>query len=149
MGDHLLHHGLATREELAGLAVWARRRRGVVNARRALPILDGRSESPGESLARCALVTGGVPRPRCNVDITDRGGWLARADMAWLEERVIVEYDGAAHISEKQRRHDAARRNLLQEAGWLVIVFTADDLRKPWAMCALVSAALRQRTPQR
>ena len=51
--------------------------------------------------------------------------------MAWIDERVILEYDGAVHLEERQRRRDAQRRNMLQEAGWMIITVTADDLRTP------------------
>jgi very-short-patch-repair endonuclease len=93
---------------------------------------------------RCLLVLGGVPSPSCNYDVIVDGEWLARADIAWPEYRVIVEYDGIVHLAERQRRHDAARRNLLQDAGWLVIVFTAADLRHPEAMAEMVKSALRR-----
>jgi hypothetical protein len=101
--------------------------------------------SPGESRARATLVLGGIAEPLCNVDIIDDGDWLARADMAWLVEKVIVEYDGRVHENEGQRRKDALRRNLLQDRGWLVIVFTAADLRHPERMVALVRSALQSR----
>ncbi|MHB1166192.1 MAG: endonuclease domain-containing protein [Candidatus Nanopelagicales bacterium] len=145
MGDAVLRRNLATRPDLEAVVRWARGRRGVRTARTALPVLDARSESPGESLTRCALLLCGIPRPECNIDIIADGDWLARADLAWPEFRVIVEYDGAVHISEAQRRHDARRRNLLQDAGWTVIVFTATDLKDPAAMAALVWAAIRRR----
>jgi hypothetical protein len=146
MGDVVLRRRLASEQDLARVVAWARRRRGVVNARRALAMLDPGSESPGESIVRCHLLMEGVPRPSCNVDIVVDGEWLARADLAWPAQHVIVEYDGIVHLDERQRRHDAARRNLLQDAGWLVIVFTARDLNRPEAMAALVRSALRART---
>jgi hypothetical protein len=148
MGDVILRRQLATPEELADIVAWARRRRGVINARRALPLLDPAAESPGESLTRAHLLLGGVPRPVCNRDIYHWGIWIARVDLCWLEYRVIVEYDGAVHLEEGQRRRDAARRNQLQEAGWLVITFTADDMRQPWLMVAQVKRALASRTPR-
>ncbi|MDO8308345.1 MAG: DUF559 domain-containing protein [Actinomycetota bacterium] len=144
MGDQVLRRQLATAQDLDSLIRWARGRRGVRTARAALPMLDGRAESPGESLTRCALRLGGIPRPECNIDIISDGEWLARADLAWPDFRVIVEYDGAVHLSEGQRRHDARRRNLLQEAGWTVIVFTAADLKDPAEMAALVWSAIRR-----
>ena len=146
MGDWVLRRDLATTWELEGLCRWAARRRGVVLARQALTLLDPLSESAGESLARTVLVTGGVPWPRCNADVFWQGGWLARVDMLWEEEKVVVEYDGIVHLTEERRRSDAARRNLLQDAGYLVIVFTARDLKHPEAMCATVRAALRRRS---
>lgn len=141
MGDAALHRQLVSERDLRRMVTWAHRRRGVVRARQALGLLDGRTESPGESLARVALMLCGIPRPEVNLDIVHRGQWLARVDMAWPEHRVLVEYDGAVHLPEDQRRKDALRRNLLQDAGWIVIVFTAADLRHPERMAALVRAA--------
>ena len=145
MGDAVLRRGLATNADLHRMIAWGRGRRGVAIARLSLPHLDPRSESPGESLARAHLVLAGVPRPECNADIIENGEWLARADMRWRRAKLIVEYDGAVHLSEEHRRSDASRRNLLQAAGWQVIVFTANDLRRPWIMASLVSQTLRER----
>jgi Protein of unknown function (DUF559) len=145
VGDAILHRSLASVSDLDALVRWARGRRGVVTARRALPLLDAGSASPGESRTRATLVLGGIAPPVCNVDVIDDGDWLARADIAWLAERVIVEYDGRVHEDETQRRKDALRRNLLQDRGWLVIVFTAADLRHPERMVALVRSALQAR----
>jgi hypothetical protein len=141
MGDAALHMKLVSERELRRMVTWAHRRRGVVRARQALGLLDGRAESPGESLARVALMLCGIPRPEVNLDIVNRGQWLARVDMAWPEHRVIVEYDGAVHLPESQRRKDALRRNMLQDAGWIVIVFTAADLRHPERMAVMVRSA--------
>ena len=146
MGDAVLHRQLATVGELRDITHWAFRRRGVTKCRRSLDLLDAAAESPGESLTRMALVAGGLPRPECNVNVFDEGGgWLARADMLWRSARVIVEYDGAVHLEESRRRRDAQRRNLLQDAGWLVIVVTANDLRTPWRLVDLVGRALAVR----
>lgn len=148
MGDAALRRGLCTTNELSDLCRWARRRRGVATARAALPLLDANAESPGESLTRVALVTARVPAPLCNADVYHQGAWLARVDMLWPDQRVIVEYDGIVHLSERQRRYDASRRNLLQDAGYLVIVVTARDLKHPEQLVALVSSALRSRQPR-
>ncbi len=142
MGDAILHRELCPVGELAHLLQWGYRRRGIVNIRRALPLLDPRAESPGESRTRMMLLAGRIRAPRCNFDVFVNGRWIARVDMAWLAEKVIVEYDGAGHLDEKQRRRDAERLNQLQAAGWRVIVLTADDLRRPEATCALVRRAL-------
>lgn len=148
MGDAILHRRLASRADLEHLVRWGRGRRGIVMARACLPLLDARAESASESIVRYTLVIAGLPRPCCNLDIVVDGEWLARADLAWPDFRVIVEYDGSVHLSEDARRRDAARRNLLQDAGWLVIVFTARDLRRPHEMVALVRSALAARRPR-
>ena len=147
MGDVVVRREGTGTEDLHRIVHWAYRRRGVLNARRALPLLDPAAESPGESLTRAHLVLNGVPRPECNRDIIVNGEWLARADLCWPDQKLIVEFDGRVHEDDLQRRRDARRRNLLQEAGWLVIVFTADDLRRPWLMASHVKRALRARTP--
>lgn len=147
IGDAVLHRHLATVSELAGIVEWGKGRRGVTRARRCLAWLDARAESPGESWVRAHLRAAGLPAPECNADIVVRGEWLARADLSWPAARLIVEYDGAVHSGPRQRRRDARRLNLLQQAGWLVIVLTADDLRQPWLMVGLVAGALRDRMP--
>jgi hypothetical protein len=144
MGDATLRRHLTTAAELAEVTRWAHGRRGVVKARRALPILDGRSESPGESLVRAHLVLGGTEPPECNVDIVVAGEWIARADLAWRRHRLIVEYDGSVHLTDRNRKGDAARRNLLMQAGWRVLTFTSADLAHPWTMVALVRSELRR-----
>ena len=126
------------------MVTWGRGRRGVAFARLSLPHLDPSSESPGESLARAYLVLAGVPRPECNADIIG-GEWLARADMRWRRGKSLSSMTEQSTSAREQRRADAARRNLLQAAGWLVIVFTANDLRRPWLMANLVNRALRER----
>lgn len=142
MGDAILHRLMATEAEFQHLLTWGFRRRGMANVRRAVPILDGRAESPGESWVRTLLVQAGLPAPECNVDVFHGDRWLARVDMLWPEQRVIVEYDGGGHVDERQRRRDAERLNALQAAGWLVIVLTADDLRRRRQTVALVRRAL-------
>lgn len=145
MGDAILHRRLAEPGALQHLSQWGHRRRGIVAIRAALLLLDGRAESPGESRTRVLLVGAGISAPACNYNVVEHGRWLARVDMAWAEERVIVEYDGAVHLEEGQRRRDAQRLNQLQAAGWRVIVLTADDLRRPEATIALVKGALAER----
>lgn len=148
MGDAAVRRGLTSAEELSRMVAWARRRRGVVSARACLPLLDPASESAGESITRAHLLFGDLPRPVSNLNVHFQGRWIARVDLAWPEQRVIVEYDGVVHLHESQRRRDAVRRNLLQEAGWLVITFTADDLSRPWLMVSQVRRALQHRTPR-
>lgn len=144
LGDVIVRRSLATMHEVGDLLVWADRRRGVVRARQAFELLDPRSASPLESQTRVVLVLGGLPKPECNVDIFDEhGGWLARGDLVYRRQRVVIEYDGAVHNDERRRRADLRRRNLLTAAGWTVLIFSADDvLRRPHLVVAQVRAAL-------
>lgn len=71
--------------------------RGLVQLRRALPLVDGGAESPYETKTRLALVAGGLPRPQTQIRVlTAWGTVFARVDMGWAEWEVAVEFDGAA-----------------------------------------------------
>jgi very-short-patch-repair endonuclease len=106
--------------------------------------MDPRSESPMESRVRVLLVTSGLPRPEAQLEIWDVGEFfVARADLGYPEQRVVVEYDGAWHW--KQRRADDRRRDRMRALGWIVIVVSADDYFKmPWSIVAQVRNALER-----
>lgn len=146
MGDGMLHAGLVTMESLTAVVVWGRRRRGIVHARAALDMLDPDAESPGESWVRALLVQSGVPRPVCNPTVT-AGGYEFRLDMAWVEQRVAVEYDGEEFHGPEAQPRDAWRRALLRQAGWTIIVIRKEDLRDADALVRRVLDALNHAAP--
>jgi very-short-patch-repair endonuclease len=103
---------------------------------------DPRAESPPESLVRVQLRRRGlVPAPQFVVR-DGRGGFVARVDLAFPEQRVAVEYDGAWHAEQGQFAKDRRRLNALLAAGWRVVHLTAADLRTPDAVAARVRALL-------
>jgi hypothetical protein len=123
---------------------------GKVRARQVAPWTCPRAESPQESRVRAHLIFNGLPEPAVNVDITDEDGqFLARGDLVYAQWRIVVEYDGAVHGDERQRRRDAARRTLLREHGWHVVEITADDLIVPQRAVSKVQAAIRVHTSMR
>lgn len=148
IGDVILRRRLADLDALRTVVDWARRRRGVATARAGLGLLDGRARSPQESRLRVRLALAKLPPPEVNAIVLDRfGGFLAEGDLVWRAQKVLVDYDGEVHLSERQRRKDAVRRNLLQREGWLVLTYTADVLaRHPERIVAEVAAALRARS---
>lgn len=142
MGDALLREGLVDLHDLERMVIWGRGRRGVRNARAALPLLDGRSESPGESWTRAILAKGRLPKPECNIEVTIDGR-VFRLDIGWRAARVAVEYDGEQYHGPDQAQHDAWRRELLADAGWTVFVVRKADLARPDDLIGAVRAALR------
>ncbi len=148
-GDHIVRYSSAQIAGLRQVVQWADRRRGVRNARSILEMINPGAESPPESRVRYWLHQYGLPDPEVNADIVVRGSWLARGDLVFRDRMVVVEYDGVVHLAEDRRRYDAKRRNLLQEHGWRVVVLTADDLLRPYAMAQTVLAALARSTPTR
>jgi hypothetical protein len=117
-----------TTEQLYPLLRRFRGRRGVVQARRLVPLVDGRIESSGESFTKLAIVDAGLPLPEPQFWIEHRGRPLFRLDLAYPRLKICVEYDGAAfHTSDEQREHDRRRRRWLRDNGWIVIVVTRES----------------------
>lgn len=126
-------------------------RRGIRQARAALPLLDAGSDSPAETRARLRLHAAGFPSLRHGVQIRDRAGqWLATADLADERARVAVQHDGIVHLvgSPAQRRTDLQRDELTRQAGWEVVVATSLDDQRPELLVAKVAAAY-ERSAQR
>jgi very-short-patch-repair endonuclease len=143
LGDAILGRGQSSLDALARIAAGARHRRGVRLLRLALPLLEPRTDSPMETRLRLLLVRAGLPRPEANRDVVVDGEWIARPDLSYPGVRIAIEYDGDHHRSRRQWRSDRARRQLLEDAGWVVLEFTADDvLRRPEATVERVRRAL-------
>ena len=119
-------------------------RRGVRTAREALTLLDARAESIMESWLRVVLVLAGVPAPVPQLEIFDPAGrFVARVDLAWPAERLVVEYDGDHHRDRATWVRDLRRREDLERLGWRVVVVTAHDvLRAPVDLVHRVVARL-------
>ena len=118
------------------------RRRGTRVATVA-PLVGGRSESPPESWVRVACVRAGLPAPVPQFVVLEKGEFLGRVDLAWPEQRLIVEYEGAYHFDGMQIRRDDERYRRLVAAGWRVIRLSAADLRDMPGIVARIEAGLR------
>ena len=122
-------HGF-TVADLRRILVRYFRRRGVVQARSLAPLVDGRSESAGESWTRLAIIDRGLPTPQPQFWVTVDGIPTYRLDLAYPRARIAVEYDGVAHHTDPlDRRRDEARRAWLCAHGWRVIVVTKESFR--------------------
>lgn len=145
VGDHAVRKGLIV-SELQELLAASDVKRGAARAKRALEFLDPDSESAGESRTRVFLSATRLPMPELQVKITTRHG-LHRADFAWREFRLILEFDGwgkyfdyrptaEAIALERQREKD------LMELGWRFIRINWSDLNDPVALEARIWTAL-------
>lgn len=99
--------------------------RGVRRARSVLDLADPLSESPGETLTRIVLLQSNVPPFVSQLRIATAAG-VFRADFAWPEARLILEFDGRLKyfgptptgevlFRERQREKE------LTNAGWRVL----------------------------
>jgi hypothetical protein len=107
-----------------------RGRRGVVQARRLVPLMDARAESSGESFTRLAIVESGLPVPTPQHWVGQAGVLIFRLDLAYPRLKICIEYDGQEHhTSPEDRASDRRRRTWLEERGWIVIVVDKDSFR--------------------
>ncbi len=149
LGDAVLRHGWADVVELTAMAARPGRR-GNRRMRAAIPLLEPRTDSPMETRLRLLIVRAGLPRPVAGRDVVVDGGWLARPDLSYPALQIAIEFDGDHHrTSRAQWQRDIGRRRLLEDAGWLLIVLTADDvLRHPELMVDRVRRAIAARSPR-
>lgn len=128
--DQVLRAGLVGPAELRSILA-GRTDRGIVAARRAVDLADGRAESPPESWVRVVLTEAGLT-PEPQVVITDGAGhFVARVDLGFRAQRVAVEYEGAWHGDPGALSRDRDRLNLVREQGWAVVFVTAADRHRP------------------
>ena len=143
--DVLLRRDHTTPELLRAAATARAGRRGAPVLRRVAELARSGSASPGESRARYRFWTWGLPEPELNATVHDRhGGWLAVADFLWRAQRVVGEYDGDVHRTDRRTwRRDRSRRAALEDDGWTYVDLTAHDLDDVRAAEALRSRLLR------
>jgi very-short-patch-repair endonuclease len=146
VADAMTHARLHTVEELRTYFAGQRRLRNLRVAELLVDDIEPKADSPMETRLRLAVVEGGNPRPQAQVHVFDRAGdYIGRSDLGYEELRIAIEYDGALHWL--QRREDDRRRQRMREAGWIVLVFSADDVYgAPHEVAAAVRRARRQRT---
>jgi len=104
-------------------------RPGVQRARRLMAQVVPGTDSLPETRTRLALVRAGLPTPAVNLQVITGTGATYYLDMAYVREKIAVEYDGAGHVGNTtQMARDARRRRDLQDDGWLVITVAGSDL---------------------
>jgi hypothetical protein len=73
-------------------------------AERAIELADGRSGSPGESVARVALDEVGAPVPVLQQRFDDGQGHIGTVDFWFPEQRAVLEFDGRVKYSDPSMR---------------------------------------------
>jgi very-short-patch-repair endonuclease len=96
------------------------------------------------------LVDSGLPEPHLNHRIFAGSTLVAMVDLAYVEERIAVEYLGDHHRTDPALyRADITRRERLAAEGWNTIFVTAADLAGPTPLAVLhIRRALHRSTPQ-
>ena len=121
----------ATRLTVPEIAAAADRhpgQRGRRQARKAIALVDPKSESPRETWLRLLIARAGFPRPVSQHPVDNEYGQLIGVvDFAWPELKIAVEYEGRHHMDPEAVRRDIARIEEMIEMGWIVIRVTSRD----------------------
>jgi very-short-patch-repair endonuclease len=128
------------------LESYATARTGRPGIRRMLELaaLAAPAESPMETRLRWLLLKANLPEPEVQVDLRDaEGRFVGRADLYYPAARLVIEYDGLNHRD--RLAEDNRRQNLLINAGFTLLRFTASDLDRPNVVASQVLALLHQR----
>ena len=131
----------AVSEAVAG----AGQRRGVVAARQRLALVDPRSGSPAETVARLRMYDAGL-RPLSQVPFTAPNGRRIRVDFFFPVAGLVVEIEGygfhgsrAAHLADVERFNDLGR---CPEVRRILRFAAADVFERPQRMLHTIRAAL-------
>lgn len=92
-----------------------------------------RSASRPETWLRLILVDAGLPEPLLNHDISsERGEFLACADLAYPDLRIAIEYEGDGHRDRRRFERDINRFANLHDNEWSALRFTSEHVfRRP------------------
>ncbi len=146
LGDSMVRRTAATPADLV-VAASATRGRNARLARRVARLVRADVDSPMETTTRLLIALAGLPEPVVNHVIRDVDGALRRRlDMAYVEARLAVEYDGRQHAeSNVQWQVDVGRREELDGDGWRMMVVMAKDIyRTPVHTVDRLRAAMRR-----
>lgn len=136
-GDRALRVGMdraAVSEQLES----AKSRKGISRARFAASLLDGLSESAGESLSRVLFLNNGIPSPELQVELYDENGaFVARPDFFWRQYGVVGEFDGKTKYEKLLRDGESAadvimrekqREEKIKDLGLQIVRWTWDEI---------------------
>ena len=138
---------LATVHELERILVRHPGARGIRLLRSALPESMEESDSSRETRLRVRIIAAGLPRPVSAHSICDADGrQVAKADLAFPDYRVLLEYEGAHHLTDRRQwAIDLDRFNRYQELGWLSLRIGAAQFDALTATIALIERTLTTR----
>jgi hypothetical protein len=125
--DAALNRGLTTLDELVRMA----EETGALPVlMQLLPLCDGRSESPLETISRLALLDLGIPRPELQHEVRDASGQLiARVDFWWEESLTVGEADGLTkYETAEDLRREKVRQARLEQLVRHVVRWTLDEI---------------------
>lgn len=123
--------------------------RGASSLQRALELSAANVWSPMETLLRLIFNAAGLPPPTPNLLVVFPDGTRGYLDLAWEEQKVGVEYNGAIHYQDRKTYGDELHRlTRFKRMGWDIHLAVAADLhqrRRREGLLTDVSRALQAR----
>jgi hypothetical protein len=147
-GDRLIwrREALCTRADLARISSRMAGGRGAKRRRRVLPLISDRADSRRESKLRWRLIAAGFPTLAVNPEIYHRGTFVGMPDLAFLEFRMAIDYEGLHHLTDPKQWHkDLARVPRFENAGWHMTRAASPDLQNSTALLRNLRARLIER----
>lgn len=153
-GDDFVHRKLTNGPELRHVASQMDFWPGTLTLRIVLDLIDGRSESVGETLFRLLCRRMHLPRPELQKEVIDPGGvFIGRSDFWWPEHGLLGEFDGKTKYLRYRREGESIEEAVLREkkredrmrevTGWRMIRFVWADLYQPERTSLRLRAQLR------
>lgn len=125
-------HPLSTVEEIKATIAVRPKVKGIVRAREAVELLRSCHDSRPESIVRTRLLEAGLPEPAINPVLRMSSGKTIQPDLAWIELKVCIQYEGDHHRADKDQWHrDIGRDRTMLKDGWVVLRLTSRDLKSP------------------
>jgi hypothetical protein len=131
--DMAAYADLVSVAEAAELATHLNARTGIPQARAALPLGNENSWSPQETRTRLVWeLDAGLPPLLTNRPLFDgQGRHIGTPDLLEPEAGVVIEYDGADHLSRGRRFVDEQREERFRDHGLEYLCVQADDMAAP------------------
>jgi very-short-patch-repair endonuclease len=131
LGDAMMRYrrSLTSVAELAAIAERTRKVKGIVQVREQIHRMCPGTDSDMETLTRLTICAANLPKPLVNATIRlVDGTHVKRCDLLLAEHRVVIEYDGDQHRSDRRQwLDDVRRRRWLEELGYTVVVVVGGD----------------------
>jgi len=151
-GDYLVRRkGPATSlERLTAEVAIAKGRPGSVRAREALALVRAGTDSPKETAVRLLIVRAGLPEPVVGHRVIDAdGNFVGVPDLAYIAEKIALDYDGAIHrTDERVFLDDIERRERFEDVGWRYVRVSKEHLKRSGTFLERVRRLLRERAPR-
>ncbi|WOO98838.1 hypothetical protein [Micrococcus terreus] len=137
---------LATLTEIDAAMRRRRSVKGIQAAREARPMLREGVDSAPESRMRMVVVSAGLPEPVVNPVIMLAPGVRRQPDLALLEWKLALQYDGGGHAEQAQVNRDIWRDDDFDRHDWRTVragrdLYTAHG---EWAFLERVRRAMRE-----